>query len=90
MNYFHTALDFEKILKVVVFNVGDDQRVTRCIEVEIFNDNEEENPEDFVIFIFVISPSEQIEILQTRMVKFVTIIDGESLIKFIPNSIYAV
>ena len=55
-----------------------------CIETEIFVDSETEGPEDFLIFIFVISPSQQIQIIPQRMIKQITIIDGE----FIVNASY--
>ena len=78
----HTGQDFESVLQNVKFDVGSRAGYTQCVHVNIISDGEAEGPEEFIFFIFVISfSSQQIQIVPERMIKIVTIIDGEKSTK---------
>ena len=75
--YSSADLDFGSILQTLTFDVNSGPGTTECVEIKTFSDGVQEGPEDFIVFIFTLSESDQIKIIPERMVKHVTIIEGE-------------
>ena len=66
------------MFRTVRFAAGEREGASDCIRISIFNDNEEEDPETFRLFMIILGDSIQnVQVAPERRTKLVTIIDGK-------------
>lgn len=77
---FTEAIDFERVLQLVAFQIGDTSATRRCLSVVAFADDEEEGTESFTLELT--SGDLAVVISSDRGSATVTIVDGKGKLHY--------